>query len=240
MGYLLRILTTFWIATLASQSLAQATCGCFCVGGTMQAICTSATELAPSCLPSRCATPPSAEKNADAAATLSNETLQRAAYCYGVLGATVPKGIIVRGPDGRQFAFPAGTPDNVINARMGKTYGTGTNDAVVLPITEMTAQERNLHERLSRFERYYKLEMMRLIKGSADRTSGTQAAAIRKHGIDDAEQSARTLASDEYKGCLLNCRDSGAPKCLVDCVESFSPTAARVLACQTMPDGLPY
>ena len=124
---------------------------------------------------------------------------------------------------------------------MSKVYGAkslGTLSRSVPPF--VAGNEANLRERYSRYESYLRREVMGLVFAASD--TAVAAAAISRsiadQGDTDARASALALKEPQYAACQTRCISE--PKCLIDCVDSYSVTAAKVLGCQILPDGLPY
>lgn len=181
-------------------------------------------------------------------------TTQHAAYCAGVLRATLDpwvrfvaidgKGkphpisklvagqpINVQGPDGRVHQFPPGTQVSEINAKITALYGKPPFAAADL---------NALWQRSERYRAYLKRDLVRFVFGSSDSmvVAVAEVKSINAQGADEAFSSTRDFNDNRYMACKDKC--NGVPSCLVECVGVYSVTASKVLGCQILPDGLPY
>jgi len=108
-------------------------------------------------------------------------------------------------------------------------------------LVSMQPDDKNSGQRLTRYDRYIKGELARLIM-SSNQDNMTIAMLIKKiqnYGKKDAEDSKPIFASTEYAQCKSRCGRT-EPQCFVDCVDAFDVTASKVLGCQVLPDRLPY
>lgn len=216
----------------------------------MLAICERTTETPPACPQGSCsrALGSESEQNRTDDPTALNAITQYAAYCLGALNEILPQGMIVKGPDGKAFLFPNGTPNDSIDAQMSKAYGVkrSTPDSqssdLVPSIKPLSSAENNSRKRMDRYDRYIKGVRQRTWLSSDDTRARMvilgQIKAIETHGKKDAEKSKRSMAANEYANCQVRCDTQ--TQCLVDCVETYDVTAAKVLGCQILPDRLPY
>jgi hypothetical protein len=105
-----------------------------------------------------------------------------------------------------------------------------------------TAKRDNIVQKRDRYSRYIDDELILvavLSKGGVPVIA--QVTFITQKGKMDVEASSSAFATAEYAQCSAQCRSSASQgKCLVDCVDGYSATAAKVLGCQLLPDGLPY
>lgn len=239
----LRVGAAFFLLAMPAVPLhAHAQCECYCVDGKMQSICRSATDIPQTCIPTSCAGASTLEPKRNKAAPTSelSAATQNAAYCLGVLTVVAPSGIVVSGPDGREFHFPNGTTTADVNSQMSAIYRGDGRETTGSPPRQLNVSERNLRQRFDRHNRYIKGELLRLTMSSADDKWAAvgQIRRIEKYGKEDAERS-RASASPEYAKCEARC-GAATPQCLVDCVEVYDVTGAKVLACHILPDRLPY
>lgn len=212
-----------------------------CRGSAVPPVC-PATSCGPSLNPS-----PAPKPNAFPL-TLSDAS-HRAAYCWAVIGDVItstPENIEVSGPDGRVFKFPHATPKEVIACQMAKEYGWKECGSLNGPDTPTamapTATHANLNQKRERYSRYLTDELTRLVVFGAEALPLlAQSELIKRNGRRDAGDSKSAFSTTQYAQCSTQCPPSPSQaRCLVDCVDRYNATAAKVLGCQILPDGLPY
>lgn len=244
---------------LFSNIRAQAGCSCYCINGSMQPICQNPTDLPPVCPPRNCSAPIAPPPPQAVTPPQLSPTAQHAAYCAGVLGVIVPpklsavegdpiapktkalKAIEVEGPDGKVHTFPTGTSNAEITVKMTEIYGAKKPGTLVMPAAPFLAgDKRNLRQRHRRYDDYLERELIHfaMMSGHIGTVPMAELASIRDQGADEAQSSANDFHNPMYSACEIKCHIE--PKCLVDCIDAYSVTAAKVLGCQILPDGLPY
>lgn len=210
---------------LTISSGAYAACGCYCVGGAVQAVCQYPSEIAPVCAPQACAG--SGTLMTQAPATQPSPfmrlptTAQHAAYCSGVLAIVIPA------------SKPHQTPSQPANSsRPWEAYAEIHFPALIS--TDV------LNERLRRLDNYVRQELAPFVLASSDSVimAAIEIQSLRDRGQQEALQVATQFEGPRFAACQSRCL--GASSCLVECVDAFSATAAKVLGCQLLPDGLPY
>jgi hypothetical protein len=160
-----------------------------------------------------------------AAAELS-ATMQRAAYCSGVLKFNI------------ENYTPSDTPDNVCLGWREQHFASRDAckaDAVQTVLASMQAQ-------LKRYNDYLRLEIaQRILLRSQDGTDEMMSVAlIRAKGRRDAHAMRTTPLSSHKTQCIQRCWTDSGFQCLVDCIAQQHPTDASVMRCVLLPDELPY
>jgi len=157
-----------------------------------------------------------------------SETMQRAAYCTGVLKFTLENG------------SPDDTPDEVC---LGwKEQHHASREACVRYVQQSV--RASIEQKLKRYNDYLYREMMqRALLQNADVMHLVMSRAlIERKGRDDA-QAVRTgrepLSPSRKPYCVTQCRGK-EDRCFVDCLGQESPTAAAIMRCAMLPDDLPY
>jgi hypothetical protein len=166
------------------------------------------------------------------------DTLQRAAYCLGVLKATIP----------------------VIN---DSTVHTADNHCKLLPevrkmlgdsATYANQQDckdqyvaRKMQPWRNQYERYRRYVQITATFASPDSDIALQAAAIMRRGEADYQNQ----KGNGGRVCFDKCDASFDPsmdardqmvmnECMVKCLETVDPTRANILRCNSLPDKLPF
>jgi hypothetical protein len=151
-------------------------------------------------------------------------TMQRAAYCQGVLKYTL------------ENHEPGDTPANVCSGWQKQGYpsreachAAGEQEALA-----------GIRAKLARYADYFRLEMSRsILLHSQDGTDAmTSAAFIQGKGRRDAHKMRTAPVSAHKLQCAQRCGTDF--RCLVDCVATQLPTDASVMRCGLLPDELPY
>ncbi|MEQ1717076.1 MAG: hypothetical protein ABL907_14000 [Hyphomicrobium sp.] len=153
--------------------------------------------------------------------TLLSPTIQHAAYCAGVLDAVVP------------------APRKAESAPK-KPWEKWWEKYDLAPAAFSAGDADNLKQRHDRYNRYLEREAASLVFSAPD-TFGASigfAQSIRQQGFEESLGSAVAFRDGRYAACKNSCATD--TKCLVDCVDAYSFTAAKVLGCQVLKDGLPY
>ena len=153
-----------------------------------------------------------------------SETMQRAAYCIGVLEVTL------KNSDAQD------APDNVC---LGwKEQNHASREACIHYLKQST--RASFEQKLKRYRDYLYREMMqRTLLQNADVANLIMSRSlVERKGRDDAE-AVRKHSPSGYPDCVSQCRGK-EDRCVIDCVGRENPTAAAVLRCGMLHDELPY
>jgi len=158
------------------------------------------------------------------AAELST-TMQRAAYCSGVLEFHLAN---------------LGNPADDNSVCLGwREQHFASRDACITALVQSVIASTQAKKK--RYADYLYFEMMqRILLGSKDGTDGMMSVAlIQAKGRQDA-QTSRANASTHKIQCSQRCKTESRWQCLVDCIAQQHPTDASVMRCVLLPDELPY
>lgn len=105
----------------------------------------------------------------------------------------------------------------------------------------LTYSASSLGHKYARHDRYLRTELALMIASGGNAIlAASQSRSITHRGASDAVARVDALSGAQYRQCVERCGGISKSRCIVDCVDGFDPVAAKVLACQVLPDGLPY
>lgn len=149
------------------------------------------------------------------------------------------------GPDRKVHTFPLGTPPAKIDAQMRKIYGGKSGVLLggrsVRPESLVAlADDAYLRQKLQRYEEFIQSELARnVIVDSGDGFGPLMEMTLIENRAGKESIAAQSAFSGpKFDSCLIGCKSQW--RCLVDCVDKYDIRAAKTLACQLLPDDLPY
>jgi hypothetical protein len=155
-----------------------------------------------------------------------NATMQRAAYCSGVLKYHI-----------ETFKPGEDTPDNVCLGWAKQNYPSREACTTALEQSLLAT----MHQRLKRYLDYITMQMAQRILLHSDTNDGAvfSVVLIQNKGRDDAHSVKTGASGSNHQQCANQCRGQER-RCLVDCIALEHPIAGSIMRCVMLPDELPY
>jgi hypothetical protein len=158
-------------------------------------------------------------------------TMQRAAYCSGVLNFYLE----------REKANATPPPDNVCLGWREQHFAS--REACLVDLRDKSLA--SFKAKKKRYDDYLNSELMqRILLRSQDGTDEMMSIAlIRGKGHRDAQTMSRATNTTPVVSRILQCEQQCETKldeCTINCVAQQHPTEASAMRCALLPDELPY